>query len=184
MNRYLEPGTWSVVSATLSDAAGNIQRLDGAALAALGNTSFQVANASGGDTVPPVLLRLSVRTPEIVLGAVTPGTAQYPVQAVVALEIQDTAQGKPSGLAWAYGLYCLKGGNPCFSISVPTHPGTSPGVTHGTVLAFGAPSDAHAPAGTYHLYQLTLADVAGNITQYPQSDAPFASDAIRIVYPE
>jgi hypothetical protein len=102
------PGTYTFVSATLYDAAGNIAFYDADQLAALGNTAIKVRNSRGYDLKPPKLVSGMILTPEISLSGHQPGTNGLP-KVGLKLGVEDHGNPKTSGLELAIVWLCTLG---------------------------------------------------------------------------
>ncbi len=158
--RLLEPGAWTVVRARLVDLAGNPRKVEGAALAALGNTAFTVVNAGTFDNVAPTLVSGKLLTTSVSLSGTAKGTTQAPF-AGLQLSVADTGASAVAGVATAHAAFCLADESRCLDLLQTTPLGggaASATVTIGTQVSAVL---GHVP-GEYLLYEVVLVDHAGN----------------------
>lgn len=154
---YLEPGTYTFTSARIWDTASNTADYDQAALAALGSTSFTLKNKAGFDVVPPELVSGKILTPSISASAKHPGT-DFPAKVGVDVTARDAGNTATSGVGNFGAVFCTVDGSECFDVSsygFEFNPGPDAVKLRGGGSVYGSP-------GEYHLYTLTLSDLANN----------------------
>jgi hypothetical protein len=155
--RLIEPGDWNVVRARLVDLAGNPRKVEGAALAALGNT---VVNGGTFDNLAPTLVGGQLLTTSVSLSGTAKGTTQAPFVGLK-MTVADSGATGVAGIASVHAAFCLADESRCLDLMQSAPLGgaaTSATVTVGrqvsTVLG-------HVP-GEYLLYEIVLVDHAGN----------------------
>lgn len=158
--RLLEPGVWTIVRARLVDLAGHPRKVEGAALAALGNTSFTVVNPGSFDNVAPTLVSAQLLTSAVSLSGTAKGTTMAPFVGLK-LGAADTGATAVAGVATVHAAFCLADESRCIDILQTTPLGGAP--TSATVTIGRQVSAAFGDApGTYLLYEVILIDHAGN----------------------
>jgi hypothetical protein len=107
-SRYSEPGTWTVDSVFISDAAYNARFYGREELAAMGRSSFNVTNKAGFDKTGPRLLGGVIESKRVSLSTPPPGTWEgtLPVMSA-ALRTVDDGNGAIAGPAEAIAAFCL-----------------------------------------------------------------------------
>ena len=166
--RLLESGPWTIVKARLVDWAGNPRKVEGAALAALGNASFTVVNPGTFDNVAPTLTSAQLLTSSVSLSATAKGTTQAPFIGLK-LGVADSGASATAGIASVHAAFCLADESRCVDMmqSAPLG-GNAPSAT----ITIGQQVSGvlgHAP-GEYLLYELNLVDHAGNIRNLLSTD--------------
>lgn len=107
-SRFSEPGTWTVDSVFISDAAYNGLYLDRAALSAMGRTEFTVHNTAGHDKLGPTLARGAVETRRVSLSTPPAGTFPGTLPWLSAgLRAVDQGNGAVAGPSEAILAFCL-----------------------------------------------------------------------------
>lgn len=164
-SRFTEPGSWTVDSVFISDAAYNGLYLGREALAAMGRTTFTVHNTAGHDKVGPRLARGYLETRRVSLSTPPAGTWAGTMPWLSAgLRTVDEGNGAIAGPADAILAFCLINEyNDCvdrFELQ-------------GHVNEFGRPSASFRVGGQlrpdqmpgkYFLYYVVLMDQARNMT--------------------
>lgn len=161
--RMLEPGAWTIVRVRLVDLAGHPRKVEGAALAALGNTAFTVVNSGTMDNVAPTLVSAQLLTSAVSLSGAAKGTTQAPFLGVK-LGVADSGATAVAGIATAHAAFCLADESRCIDLVQSTPLGgasTSASITLGRQVAAML---GQAP-GDYVLYEVVLVDHAGNARQ-------------------
>ncbi|MBQ0961009.1 hypothetical protein KAK06_18785 [Ideonella sp. 4Y11] len=170
MSGELPAGDWIVSNVTLRDANDNVRQYNAAALAALGNTSFQVESRAKLDGEAPSLTGGSVLTP--VVSRSTPPKGEYPGRPArlgLSLAVTDTGATKTSGLGRANVTLCDDFQWECIYLS-----GTAlrPGAASGSILV-GGTLDSWTPSNRYTVYSVRVYDVQGNSRYYEIWDTDF-----------
>ena len=158
--RLLEPGAWTIVHVRLVDLAGNARKVEGAALAALGNTVFTVVNKSKFDNLAPTLVGGKLLTTSVSLSDTAGGTAQAPFVGLK-VSVADSGASDIAGVATAHAAFCLADESRCLDLMQSAPLGgaaTSATVTIGQQVSSVL---GHVP-GEYYLYEIVLVDHAGN----------------------
>jgi hypothetical protein len=107
-SRFSEPGTWTVDSVFISDAAYNGLYLDRTALAAMGRTQFTVHNTAGHDKLGPRLVRGALETRRVSLSTPPAGTFPGTLPWLSAgLRVMDEGSGAVAGPTDAILAFCL-----------------------------------------------------------------------------
>jgi hypothetical protein len=107
-SRFSEPGTWTVDSVFISDAAYNGLYLDRTALAAMGRTQFTVHNTAGHDKIGPNLARGALETRRVSLSTPPAGTFPGTLPWLSAgLRMVDVGNGAVAGPTEAILAFCL-----------------------------------------------------------------------------
>jgi hypothetical protein len=107
-SRFSEPGTWTVDSVFISDAAYNGLYLDRTALAAMGRTQFTVHNPAGHDKAGPNLVRGALETRRVSLSTPPAGTFPGTLPWLSAgLRMVDEGNGAVAGPTEAILAFCL-----------------------------------------------------------------------------
>ncbi|MFZ5548181.1 MAG: hypothetical protein ACOZJX_05760 [Pseudomonadota bacterium] len=164
-SRFTEPGTWTVESVFISDAAYNGLYLGRDQLAAMGRTQFTVHNTAGHDTTGPRLVGGYLETRRVSLSTPPAGTWSGTMPWLSAgLRTVDDGNGAVSGPADAILAFCLINEyNDCvdrFELQ-------------GHVNEFGRPNASFRVGGQlrtdqmpgkYFLYYAVLMDQARNMT--------------------
>jgi hypothetical protein len=162
--RYSEPGTWTVDSVFIFDAAFAGAGYDQTQLAEFGPTTFSVNNGGAGyDAVAPTLTsgllgqaQISLSTPP---AGTFPGTLPY-LSAL--LNTQDSGNGAVSGTNTAILNYCLLDAfNNCADQIYLQGQATRPGQAGSHIMVGGQPR-ADQTTGRYVLQSVFLSDIAGN----------------------
>jgi hypothetical protein len=159
--RLLEPGSWTIVKARFVDLAGNPRKVEGAALAALGNTAFTVVNTGGFDNVAPTLTSAQLLSSSVSLSATAKGTTQAPFVGL-RLGVADSGASAVAGIASVHAAFCLADESRCLDLLQSTALG---GNSVSATITIGQQMSAalgHVP-GDYLLYEVNLIDHAGNI---------------------
>jgi hypothetical protein len=159
--RLLEPGAWTIVKARFVDQAGNPRKVEGSALAALGNTAFTVVNTGTFDNVAPTLTSAQLLTSAVSLSGTAKGTTKAPFVGLK-LGVADSGATGTAGIASVHAAFCLADESRCLDMlqSAPLG-GNAPSATI-TIGQQVSPALGHVP-GEYLLYELNLIDHAGNI---------------------
>jgi hypothetical protein len=171
-------GEWLLSSVTLTDANDNARFYDAAALAALGNTSFQVVNRVRTDGIEPEFTGGAILTRTVSRGAPPRGEFPHSLARVgVSLTATDSGVSKISGLSRGYATLCMEGGWPCIYVAGEAE---RLGKAAGT-LVLGNVVSRDAAVGRYTVESVELMDVQGN-TRYLYSwdvdfNALFGGDA-------
>lgn len=160
MDDVSENGEWRVAYVNVEDANGNGSGYDEAALAALGETRFNVSGGEG-DRLEPSALQGGVNlTPQV--SRSTPPRGMLPgtwARTGVRLNVADLGS---SGVRGATMEFCSETSEwDCFTVSGTV---SARGVSSASVVLGGAVYD-YVPVGRYRPYSLYLSDFAGN-TQY------------------
>lgn len=161
--RMLEPGAWTIVRVRLVDLAGHPRKVEGAALAALGNTAFTVVNPGTMDNAAPTLLSAQLLTSAVSLSGTAKGTTQAPFLGLK-LGVADSGATAVSGVAAAHAAFCLADESRCIDFIQSTPLGgalTSASITLGKQVA----AVLGQVPGDYILYEVVLVDHAGNARQ-------------------
>lgn len=158
--RLLQPGAWSIVRVRLVDVAGRPRKLEGAALAALGNTAFSVVNPGSYDDVAPTLVSGQVLTAAVSLSATAKGTSQAAFVGMK-LGVADTGASAVAGIATVHAAFCLADESRCIDILQATPLGGAPTSATVTIGRQVAAALGDQP-GDYVLYEVILVDHAGN----------------------
>ncbi|MGM9487688.1 hypothetical protein [Ideonella sp. YS5] len=160
LSGFSEPGTYTFTDLYIADLAGNMRHLEQAELAALGRTSFVVANKRGHDAQQPVLQAGKVLTPQLSLSASPPGTTHAPYAGVL-LEALDVGATVVAGVAYASMDFCTLDQSSCFSVWANDTRGSRRAAAISLRLG-GEVSSSSVVAGEYHLRNLWITDYAEN----------------------
>lgn len=168
-----QPGTWSVYAVYIADLAGNQAIYNQTQLAALGKTTFTVANAEYSDQ-SPVLIGGSILTPTLSLSTPPVGTASGTAPlAEVSIQSSESVTPPFAGIDVESAYFCLPPivNNYCtdeFGVFVqtgkPVHAATTLTMS-GQVLSSVNPGQPVQP-GTYFLETVNLSDTQGNSVSY------------------
>ena len=166
--RLLEPGAWTIVKARLVDQAGNPRKVEGAALAALGNTAFTVVNTGAFDNVAPTLTSAQLLTSAVSLSGTAQGTTQAPFVGLK-LGVADSGATGTAGIASVHAAFCLADESRCLDMLQSAPLGGNAASATITIGQQVSPALGHVP-GEYLLYELNLIDHAGNIRNLLSSE--------------
>ena len=159
--RLLEPGPWTIVKARFVDLAGNPRKVEGAALAALGNTAFTVVNPGTFDNVAPTLTSAQLLTSSVSLSATAKGTTKAPFIGVK-LGVTDSGASATAGIASVHAAFCLADESRCLDMLQSAPLGGNAKSATITIGQQVSGTLGHVP-GEYLLYEVNLIDHAGNI---------------------
>jgi hypothetical protein len=154
VSAYTEPGTWTVSSIGVNDAAGNYTGYsDPQSIAQFGPTAVTLANSRPEmvDYTPPVLTQGTVVTPSLSASGTQKGTMNPPFFGID-LTIKDAGAGVQS----AWGTWCLADMTACLNVNGYD---TVRGETKKKLRVVGNISGA--PVGDYLPYQVIVFDWAG-----------------------
>lgn len=162
--RFSEPGTWTATMMLVTDAAGNLVIYSASDLAALGNTNVTVTNAGGYDVIPPDVAKGTIQTTKISLSKPPRGMpAGTPPFLRARLDVTDAGNGAVSGAKIASMSFCLPDGfGECLDTIELDGTADATHLAQTTVRMEATPRDGQM-TGTYHLYQVFVEDVAGNL---------------------
>jgi hypothetical protein len=165
LTEFAEPGTWEADLFYAYDANGNFAGYSRNELRALGSTTFQVKN-DRDDHVPPALAGGTIATPKVHLSRPPKGTPDGTLPYVSAqLSVTDSGNGAVSGAYSARVIFCADECAHSFSLAGLAN---RTGQARAT-LALGTQLDEKQRPGSYQIFALTLADVAGNDVTYTSS---------------
>lgn len=165
-----QPGPWQVTEVNVYDANDNVLTLDASALAALGNTRFNVVNRHRIDGIPPSLIRGAILTPIVSRSA--PPRGEYPYsdpRAGIQLQVADEGNPVVSGLGEVYLTMCaIDGWNCIYMAGNALKQGAKSGkmMVGGTVWGF-------LPTGAYTIRSLEMYDRQGNFRTLTPADVDF-----------
>jgi hypothetical protein len=164
-SRFSEPGTWTVDSLFISDAAYNMVYLDRTALTGMGRSQFTVHNAGGHDKVGPQMKSGRIDTKRVSLTTPPPGTSAGTLPWLAAgVRMADLGNGVVAGPTEAILAFCLLDArNDCVDrFELQGHVNEF-GRPTATVVAGGQPRADQTP-GQYILQYVVMLDQAQNMS--------------------
>jgi hypothetical protein len=169
VSAYTEPGVWTVMYATVSDAAGNYQDYYDPQIGQIGDASFTLVNSHAklADYTSPVVTQGVVVTPTLSASGTLKGTNE-PLIAAIDMTVKDGN----AGVANVSGTWCLADMSSCLYMNGGYD--YLRGDTKKTLRLWSGIGGA--PAGDYLPYQVFVSDHAYNYTTYQGADFGGTSD--------
>ena len=147
---YAATGTWTLVSAKITDQSGHTTTYVKYQLSAIFPTpSFQVINPAGQDITPPSFVSGTLLTPTVSLSSAEP-----------ALQMKLDVTDDRSGVTWVQLTLAPPGSYTAENLSLSQSEAPRPirsGSLFATALLYAA-----APVGTWQILEVYMCDVAGN----------------------
>ncbi len=160
--RWIGTGTYELVTLTTGDVAGN-SRVEGPTEVPNHPLATSIEQTGAGDDTAPVVTSVTVETPSVSTGA-QEAEVRFTVTATDALSGVATIRLEfaPASNPTRVGLDAFAGSDPCSeAIDFCLESGT---LNNGVWTTSGF-LPAHAPAGTWSLWRVTVTDRSGNIRQ-------------------